>query len=87
MNTDIGYDIKIKDLKLELYKNSKNNNSSLLITINREKVLNAISVKILQELLNIFDYFRNKDFIRSIIITGSGDKAFIAGADIKSMSK
>ena len=87
MNKKNEYEIKTDDIKLKLYEDSKNNKSSLLIIINREKVLNAISVEILQELLNIFDYFRNKDFIRSIIITGSGDKAFIAGADIKSMSK
>jgi len=87
MNKKIEYKIKTNDIKLKLYEDSKNNKSSLLIIINREKVLNAISLEILKELLNIFDYFKDKNFIRSIVITGSGDKAFIAGADIKSMSE
>ena len=58
-----------------------------MISINREKVLNAINPEILIELLNIFDYFKDKEFVRSIVITGSGNKAFIAGADIKTMSE
>ena len=87
INTNIGYNLKTKDIELKLYEDSKNKKSSLLIIINREKVLNAISLEILKELLNIFDYFKDKNFIRSIVITGSGDKAFIAGADIKSMSE
>ena len=87
INTNIEYNLKTKDIKLKLYEDSKNKKSSLLIIINREKVLNAISLEILKELLNIFDYFKDKNFIRSIVITGSGDKAFIAGADIKSMSE
>ena len=87
INTNIGYNLKTKDIELKLYEDSKNKKSSLLIIINREKVLNAISLETLKELLNIFDYFKDKNFIRSIVITGSGDKAFIAGADIKSMSE
>ena len=47
-----------------------------MISINREKVLNAINPEILIELLNIFDYFKDKEFVRSIVITGSGNKAF-----------
>ena len=86
MNEKIDYDIKIDDIKLKLYEDSRNNKSSLLITINREKMLNAINSEILEELLNIFHYFKDKEFVRSIVITGSGDKAFIAGADIKTMS-
>ena len=86
MNKKIEYEIKTNDIKLKLYEDSKNDKSSLLISINREKVLNAINPEILIELLNIFDYFKDKEFVRSIVITGSGNKAFIAGADIKTMS-
>ena len=85
-NTNIDYDIKINDIKLELYQNSKNDKSSLLIIINKPESLNAISSSILKELLNILDYYKDREFVRSIVITGSGKKAFIAGADIKSMS-
>ena len=57
MNKKIEYEIKTNDIKLKLYEDSKNNKSSLLISINREKVLNAINPEVLIELLNIFDYF------------------------------
>ena len=84
--TNIDYDIKINDIKLELYQNSENNTCSLLIIINKPESLNAISSDILNEFLNILDYYKDKKYVKSIIITGSGKKAFIAGADIKSMS-
>ena len=87
INIDTDYDIKTNDIKLKLYNKSNHKGSSLLITINREKALNAINLEILKELLNIFDYFKDKEQVRSIVITGSGNKAFIAGADIKAMSK
>ena len=87
INTDIDYNAQVKDVKLEIYEDLESKKSSLLITIDREKVLNAISYDILKELLNILNHFKDKNYIRSIILTGSGQKAFIAGADIKSMSE
>ena len=59
----------------------------LLISINRPDKLNALSEQVLSELMNIFNYYLDDDIVRGIIITGSGDKAFVAGADIKQMSK
>ena len=54
-----------------------------LITINRPKALNALNKETIEELSNAFgDMEANKD-IRVIILTGSGEKAFAAGADIK----
>jgi enoyl-CoA hydratase len=57
-----------------------------VLTINRPKALNALNSKVLDELdstLNKID--TNK--IRALIITGAGDKSFVAGADIGEMSK
>ena len=87
INIDTCYDIKTNDIKLKLYNKLKNEGSSLLICINREKALNAINLETLKELLNIFEYFKDKEQVRSIVLTGSGNKAFIAGADIKAMAK
>ena len=81
------YKLKIDEIDLKLYRNSDNSNSTLLIVIDREKYLNAISPDILKELICIFNYFDNEDNVKSIVITGRGNKSFIAGADIKSMSK
>ena len=84
-NTD--YNAKTDEVDLKLYRESSNSSCTLLIIINREKYLNAISPGILQELVDIFNYFEKENSVKSIILTGKGDKAFIAGADIKAMSK
>lgn len=55
------------------------------LTINRPQALNALNETVLKELKSFADQIRlNKD-IRVLIITGSGEKAFVAGADIKAM--
>ncbi len=58
----------------------------VIITINREKHLNAINSKVLNELKQLFCGFDRQDLPSGMIITGSGEKAFIAGADVKEMS-
>ena len=58
-----------------------------LLTINREEALNAMNPLILNELKDIFKNCIEDENIRVIILTGSGKKAFIAGADIKIMEK
>jgi len=56
-----------------------------ILTINREKALNALTPEVLKELNQlVISFIKNKN-IGVIIITGSGKKAFIAGADIKIM--
>ncbi|PSH04781.1 MAG: enoyl-CoA hydratase [Acidobacteria bacterium] len=53
-----------------------------LITISRPKVLNALNTRTVQELSRAFQTVRDDDDVRVVILTGEGDKAFIAGADI-----
>jgi len=55
------------------------------ITINRPKALNALNKATLLELLSAVDSLEQNKKIRVAVITGAGDKAFIAGADIKEM--
>lgn len=58
------------------------NNGITTITINRENKLNALNKETIEELHDAF-YEANKDkSTKVIILTGSGDKAFVAGADI-----
>jgi enoyl-CoA hydratase len=52
------------------------------ITINRPTKLNALNKKTIEELHTAFKLFNNNPKIKVIIITGSGEKAFVAGADI-----
>ena len=54
-----------------------------LITINRPESLNALNHKTIQELSNAFENLNNDSSVRVIILTGSGEKSFVAGADIK----
>lgn len=53
-----------------------------LITINRPDKLNALNKATIDELHQTFKELNNDKNVRAIIITGSGDKAFVAGADI-----
>ena len=57
-------------------------NGILLITINRPDKMNALNKTVLEELNTAIDEIYNNHEIRSAIITGSGEKAFVAGADI-----
>ncbi|MCL1668080.1 enoyl-CoA hydratase-related protein [Elizabethkingia ursingii] len=56
-----------------------------ILTINRPQALNALNVDVLKELKVFTDYIKTNTDIRTLIITGAGDKAFVAGADIKAM--
>jgi enoyl-CoA hydratase len=56
------------------------------ITINRPKKLNALNRATIEELHQAFDALESDFNIKAIIITGSGEKAFVAGADISEFS-
>jgi len=62
------------------------NNKICFICIDRKKHLNALNIEILNELKSILIKYEKSKEIRSVILTGVGKKAFIAGADIKAMS-
>ena len=70
----------MKNIKKDLQENT------LVITINRPDKLNALNERVLEELESIIIDNREKSNIKCLIITGEGDKAFVAGADIKEMS-
>ncbi|MCF6183409.1 MAG: enoyl-CoA hydratase-related protein [Bacteroidales bacterium] len=59
------------------------NEGILTITLNRPKQLNALNKAVFAELESIFTEIATKNEVKSILITGSGEKAFAAGADIK----
>ncbi|MDE6516439.1 MAG: enoyl-CoA hydratase/isomerase family protein, partial [Acetatifactor sp.] len=56
-----------------------------ILTINREKALNALNSQVLEELSAALDAV-NLDEVRCLILTGAGQKSFVAGADIGEMS-
>ncbi|WP_334056134.1 enoyl-CoA hydratase/isomerase family protein [Polaribacter sp. P097] len=58
------------------------NDALAQVTINRPKKLNALNKETITELSNAFTELENDEAIKVIILTGSGEKAFVAGADI-----
>jgi enoyl-CoA hydratase/carnithine racemase len=62
-------------------------NATAYVTVNRPKVLNALNMATMEELRTAFSAIKDDWEIRVAILSGSGDKAFIAGADIGELSK
>lgn len=58
----------------------------LLVTINRPKVLNALDARTLEELDTVFGEAGRNEAVRVVILTGAGEKSFVAGADINELS-
>ena len=67
--------------------NSSMNDSVCTIKINRPEKLNAMNVDLARELIKSFEALSHDEGVRAIILTGEGDRAFSAGADIEYMSK
>ena len=57
------------------------------VTVNRPKVLNALNTPTWRDLRTAFEDAQNDAAVRGVILTGAGDKAFIAGADISELAQ
>ena len=55
----------------------------LTITIQRPQALNALNAEVIKQLAEAIDVAQTDSEVKTIVVTGSGDKAFVAGADIK----
>src|SRR5271156_4523953 len=62
-------------------------NAIAYVTVNRPKVLNALNMATMEELRVAFHDIKNDDEIRAAILTGAGEKAFVAGADIGELAQ
>ncbi len=62
-------------------------NAIAYVTINRPKVLNALNMATMEELGEAFADIKNDATIRVALLTGAGEKAFVAGADINELAK
>ncbi|MBI2901839.1 MAG: enoyl-CoA hydratase/isomerase family protein [Planctomycetes bacterium] len=57
------------------------------LTVNRPDKLNALNAAVLSELQSAFDRFGADPQVRAVILTGAGERAFVAGADISELAK
>ena len=62
-------------------------NAIAYVTVNRPKVLNALNMATMEELRAAFHDIKNDAGVRVVILTGAGEKAFVAGADINELAK
>lgn len=59
----------------------------LIVTIDRPKVLNALNAATVEEIYRVFAAARDDQTIGAVIVTGAGEKAFVAGADINELAQ
>jgi enoyl-CoA hydratase len=71
------------------YENIKveSRNKIAYITIDRPKVLNALNMQTMEELRQAFSQVKSDKDVRVVILTGTGEKSFVAGADINELQK
>ena len=73
--------MELTNLKLE------KKNQVAYVTIDRPKVLNALNMATMQELWQVFSELKDDKQVRVVILTGGGEKAFVAGADINELAR
>jgi enoyl-CoA hydratase/carnithine racemase len=64
----------------------ENKDRIAFVTVNRPAVRNALNTATMKELSSAFEQAKNDDDVRVVILTGAGDKAFVAGADINELA-
>jgi enoyl-CoA hydratase len=70
------------DFKFIIYEKSE---GVATITLNRPEALNAFSKEVVAETMQALEDIRSDENVRVVVLTGAGEKAFSAGADIKTM--
>jgi enoyl-CoA hydratase len=66
---------------------TENKDGILIITVDRPKVLNALNAQTVAEIGEAFEAARDDASVRCVILTGGGEKAFVAGADINELAQ
>ena len=66
---------------------TENRDGLLIVTIDRPKVLNALNAQTVEEIYEAFQKAYDDENVKAVIVTGGGEKAFVAGADINELAK
>jgi enoyl-CoA hydratase len=59
----------------------------LVVSVDRPRVLNALNAQTVEEIYRVFAMARDDSSVRAVIVTGGGEKAFVAGADINELAQ
>ena len=73
--------------RLSNNSNTKEEDGLLTITLSRPDVMNAFNARMMHEMVDALDHADADDTVRAIIVTGSGERAFCAGADLSEGDK
>jgi enoyl-CoA hydratase len=73
-------------MTLETLRTERRPEGHVIITLNRPDKLNALNIQLLDELLDVIAELARDESVRGVIITGAGEKAFAAGADIAELN-
>ena len=57
-----------------------------VVTIDRQQQLNALNTDVVRELTEVFENLRGEPDVRGVVLTGAGDRAFVAGADLAELA-
>jgi len=66
---------------------TENRDGILILTIDRPKVLNALNAETVEEIFQVFSAAHDDPAVKAVILTGSGEKAFVAGAYINELAQ
>ena len=66
---------------------TENRDGILIVMIDRPKVLNALNAETVGEIDRVFSEARDDAAVKAVIVTGGGEKAFVAGADINELAR
>jgi enoyl-CoA hydratase len=69
------------------YVNSETRGAVAIITVNRPDKLNALNADTITELHTVFEQVAKDSAVRAVVLTGAGEKSFVAGADIAELAK
>jgi enoyl-CoA hydratase/carnithine racemase len=76
----------IAEDKVQLRYEDREGGGVAFVTLNREAKLNAFDSDLMEQFANVFEQLAHRDSLRCVVVTGAGDRAFAAGADVEELA-